>query len=270
MAFLIIYQKGREVGRWQLGGPTLIGRAADCQVSVHDILLSRHHCRVQPYRGGWEAIDLNSKNGTEVANGRITRHPLRDGDSLRMGRTVAQFQIGKLRDNSPGVLRLKKSRPADPHEALAGTVSGFDAEAVAELQRKKRFPSPRPIPPEPSAYAREDVYTMLTEIASSSWDSIYANASRPRRALPAAPPLAGRVTIVPAAPVRKRPPRPGMQWTLEAPAAGPARVARPARPAVVLHRSRASLWVGNFTGSVGFGLERVRRWVAPIGAIRLL
>jgi hypothetical protein len=38
---------------------------------------------------------------------------------------------------------------------------------------------PKPRPPEPSAYNTDDVYGMLNEIASSSWDSIQEQASRP-------------------------------------------------------------------------------------------
>ena len=55
-----------------------------------------------------------------------------------------------------------------------------DPAEIAEVFRKENnLPLPRPVPPEPASYAQEDVYSMLTEIASSSWDSIYATASGP-------------------------------------------------------------------------------------------
>ena len=77
---------------------------------------------------------------------------------------------------------------------MAGTVAGaaFDPSepeppAGRPARRRRplnRFPTPRPMPPEPASYARDDMYSMLSEIASSSWDSIYANASRPTRPSP--------------------------------------------------------------------------------------
>jgi hypothetical protein len=61
---------------------------------------------------------------------------------------------------------------------MSGTVTDF--EFVPEKTRDlSKLPTPLPQPADPDAYANEDVYSMLTEIASSSWDSIYATASEP-------------------------------------------------------------------------------------------
>jgi hypothetical protein len=43
------------------------------------------------------------------------------------------------------------------------------------------FAAPRPVPPLPAAYEREKIHQMLEEIASSSWDSIYAESRKPAR-----------------------------------------------------------------------------------------
>ena len=51
------------------------------------------------------------------------------------------------------------------------------------------MPNPQPAPREPQAYQKDDVYSLLTELASSSWDSIYMNASRPLPKRPAPRPV---------------------------------------------------------------------------------
>jgi hypothetical protein len=81
---------------------------------------------------------------------------------------------------------------------LNDTLSGFDyAKSLADRKKlmlgsrrrnaprpggasgEEQMPSPQPIPPDPNAYQSEDIYSLLSELASSSWDSIYMNASRP-------------------------------------------------------------------------------------------
>jgi hypothetical protein len=201
-AYLIFTTKGKEFGRRPLGGPVVVGRSPECDISVRDILLSRQHCRIEPEGSSWALIDLQSKNGTRVGSQPITRHTLHDGDVIRIGKTSATFRSGAFIPSAGGSSHSLSSsrRPADPWEALAGTISGFDY-AQARLDAKNRsaeipalglgsrFPNPQPSPLEPDAYEREDLYAMLSDIASSSWDSIYMNASRPSPVRPPPRPM---------------------------------------------------------------------------------
>jgi predicted component of type VI protein secretion system len=180
MAYVVVSVKGEEVGRWSLAGPVSIGRSAECNIAVRDILLSRRHCQIVPYRSGWVAQDLGSKNGTRCGGERVARRGLADGNELTMGKTTVRFHLGQL----PEAHHPPVTRPADPVEALSNTVSAFDVTAADNYRRKTNQPHPRPEPLAPAAYAREDLYTLLSEIASSSWDSIYAQASQPRRPTP--------------------------------------------------------------------------------------
>src|SRR5439155_8163015 len=80
------------------------------------------------------------------------------------------------------------ARPADPSEALAGTVSGMVVCEPGEVESAPAGrPFPQPRPNDPSAYAREDVYGMINEIISSSWDSIMEQNSSPVRMQRVAP-----------------------------------------------------------------------------------
>ena len=211
MAYLIFKVKGRELGRRQLQGPLVIGRSTECDVCVHDILLSRQHCRFEPEAGGWVLVDLASKNGTFLDKREVGRHALSDGESVRIGKTTVTFCAGKIvppvsggraarRPNRPAI-----TRPADPWEAMAGTVSGFNylQEKLKERQKigghrrredrvpafSSRLPSPQPSPRDPQAYENEDIYSMLSELASSSWDSIYMTNKRPAATRPAPRPI---------------------------------------------------------------------------------
>ncbi len=181
MAYVILTANGGdEIDRRALTGPITIGRAQDADVPVRDILLSRKHCRIASTKDDhWAVEDLGSKNGTFLGSRPVTRHVLGDGDELRIGRVRVTFHAGPFAPAPPGTRRRELVRPADPTEALAGTVAGFTLVEPGEVEREAGAPVPRPRPPEPSSYAAEDVYGMINEIASSSWDSIMAQASRP-------------------------------------------------------------------------------------------
>lgn len=249
MAYIVVSFKGQEVGRWPLNGPISVGRSTECDVVVRDILLSRRHCQITPYRSGWIASDLDSKNGTRCEGQLITRRGLADGDLLVLGKTTIRFQIGRLAPNH----RPPPRRPADPFEALSSTVCEFDPKAVEAFRETNNMPSPRPMPREPDAYADEDVYSLLNEIVSSSWDSIYAQASRPRRPIPRlqglmpAPASAATATATMSLPRRSR-----MRFSedLQVPEAQTRRAGRPATPqalALVAARPAAAFFLP-FTG----------------------
>src|SRR3954465_15588971 len=128
MAYLIFTTNGEETDRRELLGSVVIGRAPDCDISIHDIILSRHHCRIeQSNEEGeprWSLTDLHSKNGTHLRGVKIERRTLADADELRIGRTRLTFRTGAF---VPGVKPRPRAvvRAADPSEALAGTVTGM-------------------------------------------------------------------------------------------------------------------------------------------------
>ena len=212
MAYLVFNVNGRELGRRKLDGPLVIGRAADCDICVHDILLSRQHCQVEPAGAGWAVVDLASKNGTYLASAPIRRVVLADGQQVRIGKTLVTYHAGKFTP-APKVRRAadeaaSQARPADPWAALADSVSGLQYLASRAAEKKsprlpaatrpaavvsprgsRPFPRPQPAPRVPRAYEREDVYGMLSGLASSSWDSIYLNNTRPIRNRPAPRPI---------------------------------------------------------------------------------
>ena len=125
--------------------------------------------------------DLQSKNGT-VLNGERLRSPrvLRDNDVVRFGRSKIIFHAG-LPDEDFADEVLAPARPATPGDSLAGTLSGFTLLLPGEGEITQDMPCPQPRAKDPPAYDKEELQTLLTAIASSSWDSVYAEARQPLR-----------------------------------------------------------------------------------------
>ncbi len=181
MPYLVVFSRGQVMERRPLVDSICIGRSAECDLVVRDILLSRAHCRIEPTPDGWLLTDLASKNGTVLDGRRVETRRLRDGDSFRLGKTVISFHGGAM----PGSVETetqtaKRQRPLDPTESLANTVWGV-ALAPEMPDLPDHFANPRPAPPLPAVYERERIHEMLEQIASSSWDSIYAQSRKPAR-----------------------------------------------------------------------------------------
>jgi predicted component of type VI protein secretion system len=185
MAYIVVYHTDQELARHELQKSITIGRSPECDLSVHDILLSRRHCKIETDGDRWVVNDLGSKNGTRVGGNPACGVQLSDGDVIRMGKTAIRFRagafVGSSRSKPQGIIR-----PADPFEALAGTVRDFTFQYAAISPNGIPMPNPRPVPKEPAAYSSDDVRTMVSELVSSSWDSIYENARRPDPVMPGA------------------------------------------------------------------------------------
>ena len=181
MPYIVIKSNGQEVARRELDRGVVVGRAPDCDVSVRDILLSRRHCRLQPSDDGWMVQDLQSKNGT-VIDGERLRVPrlLCDNDVIRLGRSKIIFHAGLPEDDFADQI-MTPARPADPGDSLAGTLSGFLLLLPGEGETPDDMPCPQPRPKYPPAYDHAELQELLTAIASSSWDSVYAEARQPLR-----------------------------------------------------------------------------------------
>ena len=81
--YRLVWQ-GREI---PLGpGDTVLGRDADCEVTLASTTVSRRHARIRVTPEGALIEDLRSKNGTFVGSLRLAApHRLQDGDEIRIG-----------------------------------------------------------------------------------------------------------------------------------------------------------------------------------------
>lgn len=77
------------------GETFLIGRGTDCNLTLPERMVSRHHVRIDLERGRYVLYDLGSKNGTHVNGAQITEPTiLRDGDEVQIAVAVRLVFIG--------------------------------------------------------------------------------------------------------------------------------------------------------------------------------
>jgi len=69
---------------YPVAGPTVIGRAVECDISVAADEISRRHALVKPTPEGLAVEDLGSSNGTYINNKRVQTGFLNPGDELRL------------------------------------------------------------------------------------------------------------------------------------------------------------------------------------------
>ena len=84
-----------------LGRRTTVGRTPDNDLQIDAKFISRHHAVI--LAGPAHAIieDLNSTNGVMVNNRRVTRQPLKDGDTVMIGKTQFRFVVRPARPAVP-------------------------------------------------------------------------------------------------------------------------------------------------------------------------
>lgn len=91
---VIVVQRGPEIGqRFELSGSRLTaGRAAEADILLDDVTVSRHHAEfVAREDGGWDVVDMGSLNGTYVNRTSIERVQLVSGDLIQIGKFRLQF-----------------------------------------------------------------------------------------------------------------------------------------------------------------------------------
>jgi diguanylate cyclase (GGDEF)-like protein len=115
-ALLLVIQ-GPEQGReLQVAfEPIDIGRE-DCTLTIPHHLISRRHARVERMGAGYVVRDLGSTNGTFVNDARITEQPLKDGDKIRVGKSILKFMIS----TNPEVAYLRQMVENVQKDALTG------------------------------------------------------------------------------------------------------------------------------------------------------
>ena len=92
---IVIY--GPELGkRMQLGSaPFAIGRSSKSDLFLDQESISRNHARITFDGAQYWVQDLRSTNGTFVNDDAVQERCLRDGDQVRVGRSILKFMTGE-------------------------------------------------------------------------------------------------------------------------------------------------------------------------------
>ena len=95
MAKLSVIQGQTERPEYPIDGDVILGRAAECDVTLPGPLCSREHARITREDGAYFLEDLGSTNGTLVNGRAVEKAPLRDGDWI----TIGDYQLTFLLDD---------------------------------------------------------------------------------------------------------------------------------------------------------------------------
>ena len=117
---LVALQGPLEGRRWIIQDQVWIGRDADCQISIEDRQVSRHHARLYMRAGVCYLEDLGSKNGTFYSGDQVNE-PVRlsDGDILQIA-LILKFAFYSsdatmpIEDLNPALLKSSGSLVMDP------------------------------------------------------------------------------------------------------------------------------------------------------------
>ena len=135
----------------------VIGRSAQCDITIADPDISREHCEVLKEGESFLLRDLGSKNGVLIAGRKKTSHLLSDGDEFILGTSRFRFEdpiARKMQEVEMTPEDSIEARAPDPLAAESGAPSseeprgGSEAlgrqNARAEGGSEERRPAPLP------------------------------------------------------------------------------------------------------------------------------
>jgi len=130
-------------------GVTTIGRLPDNVVQIDNLAVSGHHAKIYWDTDKYIVEDNNSLNGTYVNTVRISRHSLKDGDAVLIGRHVLAFNDDQ---QQAWPAQGGTAQPATPGVSKADTTFTIDSKRAKEMLAGMGAP---PVPPAPAQAAPE-------------------------------------------------------------------------------------------------------------------
>lgn len=88
-----------EIASFDASGTTTVGRSADNDIVLPDLLVSRRHAQVRQVPAGYELVDLGSTNGTYHNGRRVDRALLAAGDVVSVGHFELAFDGQRLHEH---------------------------------------------------------------------------------------------------------------------------------------------------------------------------
>jgi pSer/pThr/pTyr-binding forkhead associated (FHA) protein len=127
-------------------GRFIIGRSSDCQLSLEDPLVSRHHAAITVELGRVAVEDLNSRNGVFVNDEKITgERQLAAGDRLKIGSQELVIELSLIREpmrtmvaDETGALSTLRHAELQEDDEEAATYVGSIAELRSSISDPDR------------------------------------------------------------------------------------------------------------------------------------
>jgi pSer/pThr/pTyr-binding forkhead associated (FHA) protein len=112
MAKLVLKHENAELKEVTLThGLTGIGRLPDNEIQVDNLAVSGHHAKIYWDVDHFVIEDNNSLNGTYLNGTRISRHALRDGDGILIGKHTLEFKDTGEDMQGPGTAAAQTAVP---------------------------------------------------------------------------------------------------------------------------------------------------------------
>ncbi|PTY06037.1 hypothetical protein DB346_01340 [Verrucomicrobia bacterium LW23] len=110
----------------------ILGRQADCQITIFHPSISRRHCHIRITPRGLLLTDLGSTNGTFVKQHRITEGIIGEDEEFVLGEVF--FRAFKMQQARSGPPSLPKSTPAPPVPVPAAPEEVTPAPAIKRTE----------------------------------------------------------------------------------------------------------------------------------------
>jgi pSer/pThr/pTyr-binding forkhead associated (FHA) protein len=138
MPRLILQFEDRVLKEFVVGPSVTIGRLPDNTVIIDNPAVSSHHACISRDGGRFVVDDLQSTNGTFVNEKRVTRHALRNGDVVLVGKHKLVF------DEMESDEAVESIEPAEPVLSNLGDTIYLDTVQHRALLSKLGAPSASP------------------------------------------------------------------------------------------------------------------------------
>ncbi|HXE76470.1 MAG TPA: FHA domain-containing protein [Candidatus Xenobia bacterium] len=179
MAKLILKYEDRVLKEVPVAtGIVKIGRTPDNTVVIDNPAVSSHHARIFRDADNFILEDLQSTNGTLVNGQLVSRHTLKNGDAIGIGKHTLVFQRADKEEVAAAESGPSAEEPVLPE--LGGTVfldtkaqRDLMAKITAQAAEQKAAPGAAPVPKaaamvQPAAAARVGVLAVLAGKADQS------------------------------------------------------------------------------------------------------
>ena len=255
---------GPEVGRQiDVANGAILGRADDCDATLHHKSVSRRHARLERKRGDWRVVDLASRNGLHRGDKQAKHLYLEDGAEFRLGDLELRIRFDAAEESAassaetPAPARAIETPPAP--DASAPVAADDDLEDDFEFEDDTPVAAPEVV----AAAAPGDEIQLEDpdEISLEEPDEIALEPARRGSERPAAASVAAPRPGAPTRPTAPRAPASTATPKTGTPASGAAAL-DPARKALQYNRIESS---GGFLSS---DLAQYPLWVR-LGALLL-
>lgn len=152
MAKLIISHDGKVESEYELSAETTtIGRHKNNDICIDNLAVSGHHAQILKIGNDCFIEDLNSSNGTFVNDNLIKKHPLDNGDEIKIGKRQLKFlheasdSVSASQDEFEKTMIIRPDSAGMPENASNSHLDKQMSEIAAKLAKEHKKENGNPV-----------------------------------------------------------------------------------------------------------------------------